>query len=98
MFFEEEMVLNKEILPDLLANYKGPFEKEITFYVENLDTLLAKYKGRHIIISGDTVIGDFDSDEAALKAAIAAKLEPGTFVVRIVREKEPIQRFSNVYA
>jgi hypothetical protein len=71
--FEKEMVLNKEAMDALLAQYEGHFKKEIAFYQENKAVLLTKYKGRHIVIAGDTVIGDFDSDRAALSDAMAAK-------------------------
>jgi hypothetical protein len=57
------------------------------------------YKGRSIVISGDTLIGDYDSDGDAVAAVKAAKLKPGNFMIRIVPEtgEEPIQRFAGVY-
>jgi hypothetical protein len=75
------------------------FEKEMEYYKKNIDTLRDKYKGRHIILAGDTVIGDYDSDGAACSGAMAANLKPGTFMIRVISETgtEQIQRFANVY-
>jgi hypothetical protein len=73
------------------------FEKEMAFYNKNVDTLRDKYKGRHIVIADDMVIGDFDSDGAAYLGAMAANLQPGHFMIRIISETDQIQRFANVY-
>jgi hypothetical protein len=74
------------------------FEKESAYYEKNIKTLREKYKGRYVVISGDTLVGGYDSDEAAYAGAVAAKLEPGAFMIRPVPEAgaDQTQRFTSL--
>ncbi|MDR2052346.1 MAG: hypothetical protein LBP80_02950 [Treponema sp.] len=74
------------------------FEKESAYFEENIKALRDKYKGRYVVISGDTLVGDYDSDETAYAGAIAAKLEPGEFMIKFVPEAGPVQvqRFTSL--
>jgi hypothetical protein len=74
------------------------FEKESAYYEKNIKTLQDKYKGRYVVISADTFIGDYDSDEAAYAGAMAAKLEPGDFMIKPIPEAgtDQVQRFTSL--
>jgi hypothetical protein len=74
------------------------FEKESAYYEKNIKILQDTYKSRYVVISGDTLIGDYDSDEAAYAGAMAAKLEPGAFMIKFIPETEAdqVQRFTGL--
>jgi len=76
-------------------------EREIAYYECNLSSLQEKYLGKHIVISGDDVIGAYDSDEEAYAGAMEAKCIPGAFMIKRITKnpEEQIQRFTSlVYA
>ena len=57
--------------------------KEFQFYLDNQDVLVKQYDGRVIVIKEGQVIGDYDSDAAAISAT--RKAHPlGTFLVQRV--------------
>ena len=74
------------------------FDKEMAYYENNLSTLQEKYMGRYIVISGDQVIGAYDSDEQAYAGAMEAKCLPGAFMIKPITENpdDLIQRFSSL--
>ena len=61
---------------DLLA-------KEFQFYLDNQDELVHQYEGRIIVIKEGQVLGDYDSDAAAISATRKAH-QLGTFLVQRV--------------
>jgi hypothetical protein len=73
-------------------------EKELAYYEKNKENLRKEYLGRYIVIANDAVIGGYESDEAAYAGAMAANLEPGAFMIRLVSEteEERIQRFTSL--
>ncbi len=56
-------------------------EKEFDFYIKNQDDLVDKYNERFIVIIGETVVGDYDSETQAFEATVK-KHEPGTFLIQ----------------
>ena len=74
------------------------FDKEMVYYENNLSTLQEKYMGKYIVISGDQVIGAYDSDEQAYAGAMEAKCTPGEFMIKNITEdpEDRIQRFSSL--
>ena len=57
------------------------FEKELAFFIANQSELVQKYEGKVLVISGDDVVGAYDS---ALHAYLEAQkqFEPGTFMLQ----------------
>ncbi len=56
-------------------------EKEFQFYLDNQDVLVEKYNGRFIVIIGEEVIGDYETNSDALTEA-QKNHEPGTFLIQ----------------
>lgn len=57
-------------------------EKEFKYYLDHQDELLKKYNGRVIVIKGDEVIGDYNSEaEAYTESLKSHKL--GTFLIQV---------------
>ncbi len=56
-------------------------EKEFEYYIANQARLVSKYAGRYVVIKGEQVIGDYDSELAALNEALRDH-ELGTFLVQ----------------
>lgn len=56
-------------------------EKEFSYYKSHQDELVRRYDGRVIVIVGETVIGDYDTE---LQALLETKKthEPGTFFIQ----------------
>ena len=73
-------------------------DKESAYYENNLSTLQEKYMGRYIVISGDQVIGAYDSDEQAYIGAMEAKCIPGAFMIKPITKnpEDQVQRFSSL--
>ena len=73
------------------------FEQETVYYKENLSAFQKNFLEKYIVISGDRVIGTFDSDEQAYAGAIEANCTPGAFMIKHITEnpEENIQRFLN---
>jgi hypothetical protein len=56
-------------------------EQEFKYYLNNQNELLKKYNNRYIVIVGDNVVGDYDSNERALIEA-KKKYPLGTFLIQ----------------
>jgi hypothetical protein len=56
-------------------------ETEIQYFESNIQELIAKYPNRFLVIIGNQVVGDYDSEAVAYSAA-AEKFEIGTFLIR----------------
>ena len=68
-------------------------EAEYKYFKEHKAELLAKYPGRFIVIKGETVLGDFATQEEALKFGLGTN-SPGTFMIQECTEKaDQIMRF-----
>jgi len=75
-------------------------EKEKAYYEGNLSTLRENYMGKYVVISGDRLIGGYDSDEQAYAGAMAANCPLGSFMIKPItaNREDHIQRFtSRVY-
>lgn len=56
-------------------------DNEYKYYLDHQQELLARYKGRFIVICGDSVVGDYDSQAAAYLDSIK-KYKLGTFLIQ----------------
>ena len=56
-------------------------EREFKYYLANQDAFVKKYAGRVIAIKDEEVLGDFESEIAAVET-ISKKYEMGTFLVQ----------------
>jgi len=56
-------------------------QKEFEYYIQNQGWLVSKYRGRHIVIKGQAVIGDYDSDMEAIEETVKHH-ELGSFFVQ----------------
>ena len=56
-------------------------EKEFKYYLDNQEELLKKFSGRFIVIKGEEVLGDYDSEVEALLES-RKKHEVGTFLIQ----------------
>jgi len=74
------------------------FEKEKAYYENNLSTLQEKYMGKYIVISGENVVGAYDSDEQAYAGAMEEKCLPGSFMIKLITEnpEEQTQHFTSL--
>jgi len=74
------------------------FEKETFYYENNINALQEKYLGKYVVISGDRIIGAYDSDEQAYTSAMKAKCAPGAFMIKPITEnpEDLIQRFASL--
>ena len=57
-----------------------PLEKEFQYYLDHQDELVAQYGGKYIVIIGEEVIGDYDSELEAVTET-EKTYELGTFFV-----------------
>jgi len=57
-------------------------DKEFKYYLDHQDKLLKKYNNRFVVITGEKVVGDYDSFEQALLQSIEKKYELGTFLIQ----------------
>ncbi|MFH0796727.1 MAG: DUF5678 domain-containing protein [Candidatus Omnitrophota bacterium] len=74
-------------------------EKEYGYFLKNKENLLKLFPNKFIVIIDDEVVGNFDSQEKALKKAFK-KYTLGTFLIQKVSkdESDTTQRFfSMVY-
>jgi hypothetical protein len=74
-------------------------EKEYSYFLKNKEALLKSFPNKFIVIIDDEVVGNFGSQEEALKEA-SKKYKLGTFLIQKVSQAESdvIQRFfSMVY-
>lgn len=60
-------------------------EKEYQYYEKNKETLLKKYLGSFLLISGESVLGNYESEAEAYRAAQKKGLELGTFLIQECR-------------
>jgi hypothetical protein len=58
-------------------------EKQFNYYLAHQDDLVKKYNGRHVVIVGEQVVRDFDTEVDAYKYA-SGNYEPGTFMIQLV--------------
>jgi hypothetical protein len=58
-----------------------PLNTEFDYYLANQDELVKKYNGKFIVIKGQMVIGDYDSELDAIQKT-AEQHEMGTFLVQ----------------
>ena len=74
------------------------FDKETAYYENNLSTLQEKHMGQYVVISGDQVIGAYDSDELAYAGAMEAKCLPGAFMIKHITDnpEDQVQRFASL--
>ncbi len=69
-------------------------EKEYGYFVKNKETLLQKYPDQFIVIIGETVIGNYATQEEALREA-SKQHALGTFLIQKISNKpeDITQRF-----
>lgn len=74
-------------------------EKEFEYYLKNKDEILAKYNNKYIVIIGEQVIEQYETQEEALKDTVA-KHKIGSFLIQKVSKNEDdttARFFSKVY-
>jgi hypothetical protein len=73
-------------------------DKERAYYENNLSTLQGSYLGKYVVISGENIIGDYESDEEAYAGAINANCTPGFFMIKLITEdpEEQTQHFTSL--
>ena len=72
-----------------MTTFENLLKTESDFYEREQHNLLAKYPNRVLLIHGDHVEGDFDSEEAAITEGVR-KFGIGPFLVRRAGEEEPV--------
>ena len=60
-------------------------DKEFKYYLDHQDELVEKYNGKFIVIKGDEVIGEYDSEMDAYFET-KKKHEVGTFLIQLCEE------------
>ena len=55
-------------------------EKEFKFYLDNQETFVKEYKGKYISIVGESITGNYSSEEEAYIDS-SEKYKPGTFLI-----------------
>lgn len=73
-------------------------EKEIQFYRKNQADLLERFKGRWLVITGETIHGDYETNAMAYEAGVK-ELGLGHFLIQLVEEENKLIRrfYSRVY-
>ncbi len=74
-------------------------EREYSYFLKNKESLLKNYEGKFIVIVGEELMGNFNTQEEALAEA-SKKYKPGSFLIQKVSkgEEDTTQRFfSMVY-
>ena len=73
-------------------------DKERTYYENNLSTLQKDYLDKYVVISGDQVLGAYESDEEAYAGAIRENCTPGSFMIKLItgNPEEQTQRFTSL--
>ena len=72
-----------------MTTFENLLKTESDFYEREQHNLLVKYPNRVLLIHGDHVEGDFDSEEAAITEGVR-KFGIGPFLVRRAGEEEPV--------
>lgn len=69
-------------------------EKEYNYFLKNKETLLQKYQDWFIVIIGEQVVGNYLSQEEALRES-SSKYALGTFLIQKVstNQEDVTQRF-----
>ena len=69
-------------------------EKEYDYFLKNKQTILKDYGNKFIVIVGEQVVGNYESQEEALKES-SQKYTLGTFLIQKVSDKpeDITQRF-----
>ena len=60
----------------------APLEREFNYYKENFDAFVAKYANKYIVVKGNSVLGDYDNKDEAVKET-RKNHELGTFMVKL---------------
>ncbi len=74
-------------------------EKEYDYFLKNKNSLIQKYENRFVVIVGEQVTGDYESEKKALEEATKS-YKLGTFLIQKISRNEAdyIQKFhSRVY-
>lgn len=73
------------------------FEKETEFFNKNKAKFRKEFLGKHVVISGNELLGVYNSDEEAYFEALKTK-EPGEFMIKLITptDEETIQRFTSL--
>ena len=73
-------------------------EKEKAYYESNLTAIHEAYLGKYVVISGDRVIGGYDSDEQAYAGAMEANCALGSFMIKPITDnpEDRVQRFTSL--
>ena len=58
-------------------------DNEFKYYKKNQSELLKKYKGKYIVIIGEKVVGDYDSQSEAFSIS-SKNHKAGTFLIQFV--------------
>jgi hypothetical protein len=64
-------------------------EKEFKYFIDHQDELVEKYNHRFLVIVGETVVGDYDSQEQAYFETVK-RYELGTFLIQECGEGEDV--------
>ena len=56
-------------------------EKEFEYYIEHQDELVKKFNGRVLVIKGEEVVGDYETEQEAYFESIK-KYKSGTFLIQ----------------
>ena len=72
-------------------------EKEALYFEEHKVEIREKHLKKYIVIHGNSITGEYNSDEEAFSAA-SKTFEVGTFMIKYVSEtdEEQIQRFTSL--
>lgn len=73
----------------MAGEFDDLLKAETAFYEREREALLLKYPNRVLLIHGESLVGDFDSEDTAIKAGME-KFGVGPFLVRRSGEDEPV--------
>jgi len=62
-------------------NTTDMLKKEFRYYLDNQNELVKRYNGRVLVVVGENVVGDYDSDDEVYFAS-EKKYRPGTFLIQ----------------
>ncbi len=69
-------------------------DKEYQYYQAHKEELIEQYEGRYVVIVGEKVVGDYETE---IEAVVSARksYEPGTFLVQLCTrdEEAEVMRF-----
>jgi hypothetical protein len=67
----------------ILRPMEGELRKQFQYYLDHQDELVQRYRGKWVVIVGEEIVGDFDSELAAYAFATTG-YEPGAFMIQLV--------------